>query len=256
MFKPLGQAIFTFFCALYPGVIANHILNFGHKFRSSLQNNLLTCHGETVILSLMYKTHLQKSQDYVLSLLKERTSIQNKYHSIAHTQTVVGAAIDIGIGEGLSPEEMEMIQIAAWFHDLGYIETSAGHEELGAMYASNFLSEENYPSEKIDKIVNCILATKVPQNPGTKMEKILCDADLSHIGRNNFFDINDKFRAELESHRRHKFTEIEWLTTTIDFVTRHRFFTDYSIKNFSEQKLKNIKLLNDQLNSIINGSNP
>lgn len=204
----------------------------------------------------MHKTHLQKTEDYVLSLLKERTSFQNKYHSLAHTQKVVEAAIEIGIGERLSPEEMEMIQIAAWFHDLGYIETSSGHEEIGAMHASNFLIEENYPSEKIDLIVNCILATKVPQNPKSKMEKILCDADLSHIGRNNFFEMNDKFRSEFESHRGRKLTEIEWLTTTIDFITRHRFFTDYSINNFTEQKLKNIKLLQDQLDRIINQNKP
>jgi hypothetical protein len=48
---------------------------------------------------LMHKSHLQQVEDYVLSILTERTPIQNKYHSVAHTRDVVNSSIEIGIGE-------------------------------------------------------------------------------------------------------------------------------------------------------------
>lgn len=202
----------------------------------------------------MHKSHLQRVEDYVLSILTEKTPIQNKYHSVAHTKDVVNSSIEIGIGEKLTPDEMEMIQIAAWFHDIGYVEKSEDHEEISAMYASNFLSEENYPSERIEYIIGCIIATKVPQRPKNKLEEIICDSDLNHIGRKIFFQRNDIFRIEYENHIGHKLTEYEWITKTIDFVTRHRFFTEYALKNFSEQKKENLRILQEQLDKIINQS--
>jgi len=200
----------------------------------------------------MHKSHLQKVEEYVLSILNERTPTQNVYHSLDHTKDVVQASIEIGIKENLTPDEMEMIQIAAWFHDVGYIEKAEGHEEISAMYASNFLTEENYPSDRIGIVIGCILATKVPQSPKNKLEKIICDADLNHLGRKTFFERNDKFGTEIQNNRHHLLSEYEWITKTIDFVTRHRFFTEYAILNFSEQKKENLRILQDQLHLIIN----
>ena len=199
----------------------------------------------------MHKSHLQKVEEYVLSILNERTPVENTYHTLDHTKDVVHACIEIGIKENLTPDEMEMIQIAAWFHDIGYIEKTAGHEEISAMYASNFLTEENYPSDRIDIIIACILATKVPQSPKNKLEKIICDADLNHLGKKIFFERNDKYRTEVQNNQHRILSEYEWITKTIDFVTRHRFFTEYAILTFSEQKKENLRDLQDQLNLIL-----
>jgi hypothetical protein len=51
-----------------------------------------------------------------------------------------------------------------------------------------------------------------------------------------------------------KLTEYEWIIKTIDFVTRHQFFTEYALKNFSEQKKENLRILQEQLDKIINQS--
>ncbi|MCX6169001.1 MAG: hypothetical protein NTX65_06670 [Ignavibacteriales bacterium] len=202
----------------------------------------------------MHKSHLQKVEDYVLFILTERTPIQNRYHSVAHTQDVVNSSIEIGIGENLTPDEMEIVQISAWFHDIGYIDKSEGHEEISAMYASNFLSEENYPADRIEAVIGSIIATKVPQKPKNKLEKIICDSDLNHIGRKVFFERNDLFRIEYENQINRKLSEYEWITKTIDFITRHHFFTEYALKNFSAQKEINLKILQEQLDQIINQS--
>jgi predicted metal-dependent HD superfamily phosphohydrolase len=203
----------------------------------------------------MHKSILEKVEEYVEQILRERTPDQNYYHNLYHTLDVVESSIEIGIGEKLSPDEMEMVQIAAWFHDIGYIEKPEGHEEVSAMYAGNFLNEENYPEERIAKVVGCILATKVPQNPRTKLEQVICDSDLNHLGREKFSARNDYFRKEQEYYRNRKLTETEWLTSTIDFMTRHHFHSGFAINNFSKIKKKNIKDLQLQLDLIMNQSN-
>lgn len=198
----------------------------------------------------MHKSFLQQTEEYVTSILMTKTPSSRTYHNFAHTKNVLNSAIEIGIGENLNPDEMELIQIAAWFHDLGYIERTEGHEEISAMFASQFLNDLHFPNDKTDIVIECVLATKVPQSPKTKLEMIMCDADLNHIGREVFFEQNDLYRSELENTLKRKLSENEWLVQTIDFLNRHKFFTDYAIKNFSPNKESVIKKLQMQLEAL------
>jgi len=198
----------------------------------------------------MPKSYFNDVQKYVLSLLTTRTLVENYYHDVNHTQEVVKSVTEIGIGENISNDELETVQIAAWFHDVGYIEKTDGHEKISIKYASDFLSKINYPVKKIEQIVNCIKATKVPQKPKSKLEKILCDADLFHLGKESFFNRNDKYRVEFENKLGHKLSDREWLMKTIDFVKRQNFYTDFVRDNFNDQKKENLRLLTEQLKQI------
>lgn len=198
----------------------------------------------------MHKQILAATEDYIRSILSSKTPSCNTYHNLAHTEDVVGSSIEIGVGEMLAPDDLEMVQIAAWFHDLGYIEKTAGHEEVSAAYASEFLSGEHYHVERIEKIIGCIRATKVPQNPHNKFEQIICDADLNHIGRKTFLMRNNLFRSEFEHYSNGKLTENEWLSKTIEFLNQHHFFTGYALKNFQPQKEKNIRAIEEQLQKL------
>jgi HD superfamily phosphodiesterase len=50
------------------------------------------------------------------------------YHDCSHTLEVVSAVKELSIAEKLSPLESEMVIIAAWFHDTGYIKGAENHE--------------------------------------------------------------------------------------------------------------------------------
>lgn len=189
-------------------------------------------------------------EEYSGKMLLEKSPKHNLYHSLDHTKEVVQAAIEIANGEDAKQDELELITIAAWFHDLGYIEKTTGHEEISAMFASNFLVNENYDAAKTEKIIGCIMATKVPQHPKNHLEKIMCDADLSHLGKKSFIERNNLFRIEFEHYFRRKLTECEWLIKSIEFVSQHNFFTDYAQKTFSEIQNENLVLLQQQLDSL------
>ena len=198
----------------------------------------------------MQETCLNNVRNYVLSLLTTRTPIENFYHDVNHTKEVVQSVIEIGTGEKLSADELEIIQIAAWFHDVGYIEKTDGHEKISAEYARKFLTKLQYPAGKIEIIVGAIHATKVPQKPKDKFQKLLCDADLFHLGKETFFERNDKYRVEYENHLGQKLSERDWLIKTIDFIKDQNFFTDYVKSNFGDQKKENLKQLQEQLQQI------
>ena len=195
---------------------------------------------------------IKLAENYACSLLTEKSPNQNVYHNLNHTKEVVAAVVEISNGEKISEEELEIVTIAAWFHDLGYIEKTTGHEEISAMFASGFLADLNFNSGKIDEVVGCILATRVPQEPKEHIQQIICDADLSHFGRDWFIQRNNLFRTESEFYKKKKLSNAEFIRTTIEFMRYHQYFTEYAIKHFGPNKEKNILLLQDQLNTLNN----
>ncbi|MBI1937778.1 MAG: HD domain-containing protein [Ignavibacteriales bacterium] len=194
---------------------------------------------------------INKAETYALDLLGSKNLTNHVYHDVSHTQEVVEAAETIGTAAGLTESELEIVIIAAWFHDVGYVEKTEGHEQIGAEFAEEFLGKENYQQEKIKKVKNCILATKVPQKPKSLPEQVLCDADLAHLGKKNFKSRNNLFREEFEFLFGRPLTEYEWLKKTIDFLTSHKFFTDYAATEFEAQKQTNLLKLQKKLRKLI-----
>lgn len=196
---------------------------------------------------------LEKAEEYVLSILYEKSAQEHVYHDVSHTQEVILSSKTIGQAEKLSDSDLEIVQLAACFHDLGYVDISDRHEEKSAEYAAEFLKNENYPPDKIKKVCNCILATKVPQKPKNILEEVICDADLSHLGKKNFVNRNDLFRVEFEFHFGRSLSEQEWLEKSIEFISSHRFFTKYAQQVLEPLKLKHLEEMKRILENLKSG---
>ena len=181
---------------------------------------------------------------YVNTLFREESPAENVYHDFTHTEEVAEAAQKIGKASGLSESDLEIVTIAAWFHDTGYVQKGEGHEKLSAENAKYFLKNHNYSPQKIEQVVSCIMATQIPHNPQNLMEEVICDADLHHLGKKSFFDRNELFRVELELKNNGQLTEIEWLNKNIIFFFKHKYFTQYARDKYEEQK--NINLMKIQ----------
>jgi len=109
---------------------------------------------------------VQKASEYVFNLMREKLPANHIYHNYNHTVDVVEASIEIAEGIDLSKEDTEIVVLGAWFHDTGFVETYEGHEEQSQQIASQFLHDNLYPEEKIEKVLGCIAATRYPQQPG------------------------------------------------------------------------------------------
>lgn len=193
----------------------------------------------------MYSIIINRSEEYVKKVLSERCPAEFKYHNYYHVQKVVEAAVEISDNENITSEEKEIIILACLFHDLGYIDICEGHEEVSCYYAQEFLTKEKYPSDKIKIIISCILATKIPQQPKNKLEMIVCDADLHHLGNEDFLEVGNNLRKEIEYNQKIKFTDLVWLDTTIKFNKTHFYFTDYAKKIYGLRKEYNVKELEE-----------
>lgn len=187
---------------------------------------------------------IQKAENYVKKLFEEKLGDKYKFHDIEHTQHVAQMAEEIGKAVGLSAEQLEMVILAAWFHDTGYSEKYAGHEEVSSRIAFEFLKENGYPEKKILKVQKIIMATKMPQSPSDLMEEVLCDADLAHLGKKNFFEFNNRLRDELKDEKIiNRIRKKDWFRHNIAFLESHDFHTKYAQNLFGKKKKKNIKKL-------------
>jgi len=189
---------------------------------------------------------LEKASAHVNALFRERKPDWARFHTAEHAKAVVQACREIGTACDLSAEDLEVVTLAAWFHDAGYVEGIQGHEERSADMAANFLHEHGYPDEKIARVAGCIRATRMPQNPGNLLEEILCDADIAHLASKDFLKVTERVRFEIEHHMGRKLTQAEWLTLNIEFVAGHRYFTDYARTRYELQRSQNLAELRKQ----------
>ena len=188
---------------------------------------------------MLENNFFREVKGYVFNLFKENLPLKTVYHSESHTFQVVNAAIEIGLSQNLSEEDLENVLLAAWFHDTGYIEGSKDHEDRSMVILDKYLTERNYSKERIAKVKVLIKATKMPQKPQDKLEEIICDADLSHLGRGSFMKESKLLRLEREQLDGEFVSDLDWLVGTEKFLSQHQYFTDYAFENWNAQKTLN-----------------
>ena len=172
------------------------------------------------------------------------------FHNWEHTQDVVLNSELIAKHENLESNTIEELIIASYFHDIGHIDNAHEHEELSCKYAQEFLKKERYDGHRIMNVIESIRATKINQSPKAISQKIICDADLSHLGKENFKTKNSQLRKEWEIYNGMEYSEEEWIEMNIVFMEKHLFYTTYAKENFSIQKLKNIGFFKNKSNKI------
>lgn len=194
---------------------------------------------------------LQKTEDFVFQLLKDRLSISYTYHNFNHTQRVVTAAKNLILNEKVSDEEAEIILIATWLHDTGYIKTIENHEEESALIAREFLQKNGKSDEYIEKVSNLIRLTEVNSAPQTIAEKIIKDADYSHFASPDYISICELLREEWKVTLNKTFTDLEWAQENKRILNQcHHYFTDFAKENWQSAKDQNIFLLQKEIQKL------
>jgi len=192
----------------------------------------------------MQNNIIKNAEEFVNTLFREKLSPKLIYHNFTHTANTVKTARKIGKKSGLNDEELEILTLAAWFHDSGYTEVYKGHEDKSIEIANKFLSENNYPPDKIQKVISCIEATKIPQNPKNIVEQAMSDADLVHLGQVDFFEYSDLLKSEWEKMGVYMADDAEWHKISVELLSYHKFFTRYAREKFEPQQT--INLINAQ----------
>ncbi len=184
------------------------------------------------------------AENFVINLFNEKLDSKFLYHNLSHTQRVVEKAKDLAELKKINSNDLEVLLVAAWFHDIGYTIDPKNHEEESIKIVTPFLKENNSSADYITKVSNLILVTKLHNKPNTYLEKIIRDADCSHIGSKNYEEISLLFQKELELTNNTQISELDWIRQNITFLTdSHSFYTLEASKKWEKQKGKNLAQL-------------
>jgi HD superfamily phosphodiesterase len=191
-----------------------------------------------------YSTILEQAEHYVRSYFDHHVNEKLYYHNLKHTERVVAAATQIGQHYQLNDADFFTVTTAAWFHDIGYLTGDGkGHEERGAKMVRAYLAGTGVENSVVEAVCRCIIATQLPQRAVGLLEQIVCDADLYHLGTDDFSDRNKLMRKEAEAIKDRKISKEEWRRGTIRFLGEHQYYTDYCRLLLNEKQLENLNKL-------------
>lgn len=179
----------------------------------------------------------------VLLQLKTNLAPFLTYHCWEHTVYVVEMVEHIALKEHSSEYNIILMKTAALFHDSGYMNFEVPeHEAESIRIAKEILPKYDYTENEIVNIVGMINATKIPQKPKNKMERILADADLEYLGTEHFVEIGTRLYHELK-HYTPDLTMEAWDDIQIKFLQSHHYHTDYCLNYRTKAKEINLQLL-------------
>lgn len=204
---------------------------------------------ELLNFNIYTKQNFNNIKDYFIDLLEHDKFVSKlKYHGPHHTVDVMAAAERIGISEGLSEEEIMLVKVAALFHDSGFLNKYLDNESEGAKLAKRELPRYGFTNIQVEIVEGMILATRIPQNPKTHLEKILCDADLDYLGRdkNEFDKISSSLAQELIEMKILKSID-SWDPIQVKFLEMHKYYTKTCIQERRPGKIERLREIKDRL---------
>ncbi len=192
---------------------------------------------------------ISKADNFVLDLFKKKLPNTFIYHNYNHTKRVVKSTKELIENSEINVKEEQALLLAAWLHDTGYTVKFEGHEEESIKIAKDFLQSNDVETQIIEMVEQCIRATKFDSTPNTKIEKIIRDADSSHLAKDYFENTSEFLRQELQLLNIKNYSAEDWLEENVSlFTEKHNFYTPYATKTWKPGKDENLSALLEKQN--------
>jgi len=165
---------------------------------------------------------IKRAKKYVNKLLVPLE--QHYYHSYNHAIEVMERAVYLWEKEWLSNEDLEILALAWLFHDTWFVIQYDNNEPIWAKIAANYLKSLLYPTKKIEIIRRLILATDPDYKTPTDIyEKIIKDADMDNLWRDDFLDKANSLKKEIELVKQIKIKDPDWNHGLVDLLKEHQY---------------------------------
>ena len=161
------------------------------------------------------------------------------YHTAEHIRDCL-AQFDLSKSAAIRADEIEA---AIWFHDAIYLPGSSDNEDRSAELARSALAKSGVPAAVASRIAELVLATRHASVPSEPDAALLCDIDLSILGRPPH--VFDAFEQRIRR-------EYAWVPEPVyrraraeimeGFLRRHSIYqTTYFRKRYEGQARENLE---------------
>ena len=190
---------------------------------------------------------VKEAQGYVTELLTKELSTKLTYHTLRHTEAVVKECRTLAPAANLSPDDTEALLLAGWFHDVGYLDVYDGHEFRSMERAGTWLAEHNVEAGRIQLIKDLIKATHRDSTCDNDLQKLLVDADMSNLARDDFRSSAELLRTEWELVLGKSYSNPDWAELQLNFMMGHKYESEAGKERYRKPFKKNLDEQRDQL---------
>ena len=210
---------------------------------------------EAVVESMLSKPIIIEA----LELLQRELPGRLCYHNLEHTNNAIRWGVTLALHDGLTEKEVELIAVAAAWHDTGFTKRYAENEEVGAALAVEAMAKHGYSKADMDTVKQMILDTQLkPTADGLTIEQVssgrlsgyMLDADLANFGWDTFLKTSVKVYNEIFGAGHREACELlateqgeRFLCGTMRLITNHRWQTEAGAALLQEEKESNIARL-------------
>ena len=167
------------------------------------------------------------------------------YHNLDHSKDVLSEALRFAIAEGVDQRSIELIAIAAAYHEAGFLIRAQANEGFAAEMAKNAMQASGeYSDIEIKLVCQMILDTELQniykgpaQVASTELSKYLLDADVANLGRDDFFTKMELIGQESNIERQ------TLLKQTLQLCRAHQWQTKIAAELLEAKKQENMQKL-------------
>lgn len=187
---------------------------------------------------------IAEAKRVVTNIIENKVPPLFVFHNLHHTKDVASSVQVLTGHHQLGDLDEFTVFVAAWFHDTGFSAGRVeGHEEESIKLVTQFLNQHKANTETINLVTSCIHATRMPQAPMHILEKIVCDADLYHLGTGAYLEWSNLLKQELVDYHKNDISDEKWRQDNIEFLKAHNFCTAHAQQSLEPVKQKWIKHL-------------
>lgn len=178
--------------------------------------------------------------DYVKQFFAQHIDPAYTYHNFDHTERVYQQVTKLAKQAGRSESEIMLVQIAALFHDTGFVQGAINHEEHSAKIAMEYLQSKNIDSQHIARISELIHLTKMGTETEDELANLLKDADMCGLGSKRFPEFTESLRKEKVATEGVKISKKLWDSINMDFLKTCKFQSKEGVEAYQAQKIENL----------------
>lgn len=181
---------------------------------------------------------IERASEHVLDLLGKKLHTKYIFHNQRYTVQTVHAVTLIAAAEELPLHDQLILQMAAWFHHVGYISTDGNHRQSSTDEARKFLERYEVDEDAIKLISNCILHSASAWDVSNSLEMILYDADWYFLAASNYREMLERRKEEMIQVNG-KLSPLQWADFIDECFLKHQY-----LSNYGQEFLHNLRRLN------------
>ncbi len=199
---------------------------------------------------ILSKGMLAKAESTVFELFKAKQDSRLLYHNYELAAKLVESIEEIGGHANLAPSSMEMLCVAAWFYPTGYLANYDQPTEETVKNIAEFLTAEDYPKAKTEKIKDLIRLVDAQKVPVNEEQEVFHDAFYALQHGETYLTKIALLQLEKELFQKTALSKEQWVQLQMQKLLTTKFYTPYGKLTFESDLANNILSTKGQLQKI------